>query len=372
MTGPNLIDQPTDPGKARTEVAVTLSGGGYRAMLFHLGFLWRLRDAGMLGSIDRFASVSGGSIVSGMLAVAWTRGLNLADDGASFRKLVAEPVMTLSTERIDVLAGLLGRIPGLNGSVTRRAYDNILYRGARLRDLPAHPRFVFCATSLHSGKMVRINNRYVADWTTGKWEVGDFGVADAVAASSAFPPVLSPVVFDMTGHAFETVEGARHDPPRRFAMTDGGVYDNLGIEAVWKTSHTVYVSDAGKAFAYAKKGPFLLSTQAIQVTAIMQDQIGSLRFRQINDALDPECPPDRKMGGFMVASDYLVTPPPGSLPFNRARALELAATSTRLSNLSTAHARALVNWGYIATDHRVRTTDLGPGMCVLPYPDSPV
>jgi NTE family protein len=326
----------------------------------------------MLGSIDRIASVSGGSIVAGMLGVAWTRGLDLADDGASFRTLVAGPVMKLSTERIDILAGLLGSIPGLNGTVTRGTYDNLLYRGALMRDLPARPRFVFCATSLHSGKMVRINHKYFADWTTGKWSVDDLGVADAVAASSAFPPVLSPVVFDLDGRTFETVDGARYNPPARLSLTDGGVYDNLGIEAVWKNAHTVYVSDAGKAFGYAEKGPFLLSTQAMQVTNIMQDQIGSLRFRQINHAFSPACPKDERMAGFMVSSDFLVEPPPQSPAFDRARALELAATGTRLTRLATGHARALVNWGYIATDHRVRAGGLEPGMCALPYPECPV
>jgi NTE family protein len=356
----------------RSDVAVTLSGGGYRAMLFHLGFLWRLRDADMLRTIDRFASVSGGSIVAGMLGVAWTRGLDLADDGASFRKLVAGPIMKLSTERIDILAGLLGRIPGLNGAITRGTYDNILYSGARMRDMPAHPRFVFCATSLHSGKMVRINHKYIADWTTGTWTIEDLCVSDAVAASSAFPPVLSPVVFGLDERTFEKVKGARYDPPARLSLTDGGVYDNLGIEAVWKTSHTIYVSDAGKAFSYAEKGPFLLSTQAMQVTSIMQDQIGSLRFRQILDAFEPACPEPLRRKGFMVSSDYLVDASPGSPAFDRAHALDLAATGTRLTRLDPARARALVNWGYIATDHRVRAVGLGSGMCALPYPDYPV
>lgn len=223
-----LAPDPKEP----SEVALTLSGGGFRAMLFHLGFLWRLRDAGVLGSIDRIASVSGGSIVAGMLAVAWTRGLDLSDDGESFRRLVAEPVLRLSAEYVDVLAGILGRIPGLNGRVTRTSYDNYLYNAALLRDTPQRPRFVFCATSLHSGKLVRINREYFADWTTGKWSIGNLAVAEAVAASSAFPPVLSPVVFDLAGRQFENFPDSSHMPPDKLCLTDGGVYDNLDIEAV--------------------------------------------------------------------------------------------------------------------------------------------
>ena len=42
-----------------------LSGGGFRATLFHLGALRRLNEIGMLQFIDTFSSVSGGSIING-------------------------------------------------------------------------------------------------------------------------------------------------------------------------------------------------------------------------------------------------------------------------------------------------------------------
>src|SRR5208282_640505 len=49
--------------------ALCLSGGGYRAMLFHLGSLWRLNEAGLLRKLNRISSVSGGSITAGMLGL---------------------------------------------------------------------------------------------------------------------------------------------------------------------------------------------------------------------------------------------------------------------------------------------------------------
>ena len=51
--------------------ALCLSGGGYRAMLFHLGTLWRLNELGYLAKLDRISSVSGGSITSGVLGASW-------------------------------------------------------------------------------------------------------------------------------------------------------------------------------------------------------------------------------------------------------------------------------------------------------------
>lgn len=51
--------------------ALALSGGGFRATLFHLGSLWRLNELGLLSKLARISSVSGGSITSGVLALKW-------------------------------------------------------------------------------------------------------------------------------------------------------------------------------------------------------------------------------------------------------------------------------------------------------------
>ena len=63
-----------DPAaKPRPGMALCLSGGGYRAMLFHLGTIWRLNQLGLLKQIVRVSSVSGGSITAGMLGMAWKK-----------------------------------------------------------------------------------------------------------------------------------------------------------------------------------------------------------------------------------------------------------------------------------------------------------
>src|SRR5215217_1973444 len=64
---------PGDPTEPQQGLALCLSGGGYRAMLFHLGVLWRLNEAGILLRLDRVSSVSGGSIIAGVLALNWAQ-----------------------------------------------------------------------------------------------------------------------------------------------------------------------------------------------------------------------------------------------------------------------------------------------------------
>src|SRR5437762_1106182 len=57
-----------EPKTRRAGVALCLSGGGFRATLFHLGALRRLNELGVLGHVDTVTSVSGGSIMSAFLA----------------------------------------------------------------------------------------------------------------------------------------------------------------------------------------------------------------------------------------------------------------------------------------------------------------
>src|SRR5256885_13934467 len=54
-------------------IALCLSGGGYRAMLFHLGAVWRINELGLLPRLARISSVSTGSIVAGVLGLKWHR-----------------------------------------------------------------------------------------------------------------------------------------------------------------------------------------------------------------------------------------------------------------------------------------------------------
>jgi NTE family protein len=64
-----LIPTDTNAGP-RPGIALCLSGGGYRTVLFHLGALWRLNESAYLPKFARISSVSGGSITAGVLGYA--------------------------------------------------------------------------------------------------------------------------------------------------------------------------------------------------------------------------------------------------------------------------------------------------------------
>ena len=189
-------------------VALCLSGGGYRAMLFHVGVVWRLHDAGWLERLDRVSSVSGGSITAGALALAWPR---LAADG--LEDAFVAPVRALAGRTVDQSSVLVGALT--SDTVSERvskAYRKHLFGDATLQDLPDHPRFVINATSVQSGALFRFSKPYMADYRVGRVDQPDVALADAVAASSAFPPVLSPFELDLRDATWVDEPGQR---PRR-------------------------------------------------------------------------------------------------------------------------------------------------------------
>ena len=220
-------------------------------MLFHAGVLWRLNEAGMLRSLRRISSVSGGSITAGVLGRNWSD-LDFADDVATgLRSALVEPVRTLARTDIDV-AGVLGGALSPWTSIAERVekvYDRTLFRGATLQDLPDEPRFVFNATNLESGVLMRIGKAYLADYRVGRVDQPTLPLALAVTASSAFPPFLSPCRIDLRGADWVTEPGNdladRSGFRDEISLSDGGVYDNLGIESAWKRYDTLLVSDAG-------------------------------------------------------------------------------------------------------------------------------
>ena len=97
----------TDPLEIKLEAgtALCLSGGGYRAMLFHVGVLWRLYEAHLLQDAKRISSVSGGSNTAGVLALKWHQ---LSFDPVRLRSdfvpMVVSPIRALADETIGANA----------------------------------------------------------------------------------------------------------------------------------------------------------------------------------------------------------------------------------------------------------------------------
>lgn len=344
---------PQDVGREPEDlIGLCLSGGGYRAMLFHAGSLLRLHEMGVLAKIDRISSVSGGSITAGVLALVWPQVAGNTNR-ATFMKAVVEPIKRMASETIDgpsVLGGIF--LPGTISSRIADAYDEHLFHGKTLQDLPNTPIFTFNATNLESGSLWRFRKAYMRDWRVGMIKSPKLRLAQAVAASSAFPPVLSPFELGVVPSDFAVKEPGLSDDFRRdIALSDGGVYDNLGLETIWKKCKTVLVSDAGGLLAPDPSPPGDWARQSVRVLDVIDQQVRNLRKRQIMDSFTNNIRQGAYWGIRSNIADY---PAPNALPAPHDRTLALAETPTRLKRLDADDQERLINWGYAICDAAVR------------------
>ena len=192
-TDPVELIETDDPRPPEPGTALCLSGGGYRAMVFHIGVLWRLYEAGFSG-LKRISSVSGGSITAGLLGLKWSElSFDPARSPDRFRAEGRRAAAPLAGETIDADAVIFGVLAARQRQrPRRRRLRRHLFDGATLQDLPDEPRFVINATNVQSGALWRFMKPYMRDYRVGEVKKPTVPLAQAVAASSAFPPVLSP------------------------------------------------------------------------------------------------------------------------------------------------------------------------------------
>ena len=357
----------------RRGAALCLSGGGYRAALFHLGAVRRLNELGVLAQLATVSGVSGGSIVANLLA---DPGLEFPTrDGApragagvvvgGFEELVAAPLARLTSRNIRTPALLSRAKPWkwfARDAAIRALADELAevvpWWSKPLRDnAVAGPAVITGATEIGYG----------VDWVfedptahrphgrVGDYRLGyaapptSLRMADVVAASCAFPPFFAPMVLDgealhlTGGHQGLESDEERASIVRRIRLTDGGVYDNLGLEPVWKRHATVLVSDGGGVFRARTERTVLGRTLRILGIATNGGQSVRSRWLQASYARGV-------LHGTSWALDTVVD---GCYPRQTTELIN--AVRTDLDAFSTAEQHVLERHGYLIADAQVRT-----------------
>jgi len=345
-----------DPARLpQAGIALCLSGGGYRAMLFHVGALIRLNEMGQLPRIDKISSVSGGSITAGVLGFKWGQLVFQNSVATNFQTEIVEPIRKLAGKTIDVSSVLGGLVLGGVADRIAHEYRNYLFGNATLQNLPAkRPIFVINATNMQSKALWRFTKAYMWDWRVGKIENPVIELAVAVAASSAFPPVLSPLELRLDSKQFKPNTG--HDLQREpftsdVVLTDGGVYDNLGIETAWKSLDTIWVSDAGGMYAPEEHPHRDWVRHTLRVLDLLDNQVRSLRKRQVIGSYKAGI---RKGAYWSIWEDLSTFDGNPSLACPFSKTSKIAQTTTRLEGLDTDDQDKIVNWGYAICDGAMR------------------
>ena len=343
-------------GKVEDGTGLCLSGGGYRAMLYHVGALRRLNDMGLLPHLSEIASVSGGSITAAALALSWAK-LKFDENGRAenFEAEFAQPIVTFARIGIDVRAVVMGLLPWRTAADgIAEAYDRHLFHGATLQDLPDRPRFTFMATNLQTGSGWRFSKNYAADYRVGRILQPTFSLALVVAASSAFPPFLSPARFSFDGHIVEAMPGADlHCSPftKGAVLTDGGVYDNLGLERVWKRCRTILVSNAGKTIPAIGRPTGRWVGQTYRTLSIVQQQAENSRRRLLFGAANAG---QRRVAYWSIDTPISAYDCKEATFAQDIEVAEAAGIRTRLNRFTPREIELLIKVGYAGADASMR------------------
>jgi NTE family protein len=345
-------------------------------MLFHLGALWRLNELAYLPRLARISSVSGGSITAGLVGHRWKRLAFLNGKATQFHTEIVTTIRSLASRTIDV-GGVLKGVspPGNIGDKVVASCNRFLFEHATLQDLPDTPRFVINATNVQSGALWRFSKPYMWDWRVGKIANPLTELAVAVAASAASPPVLSPVRLQVKTSDFEPGTGADLQRPpftEDVFLTDGGVYDTLGLETAWKTYDTILVSDGGGKMAPDPEPHTDWVRHALRINDLIDHQVRSLRKRQVIGSFQSAERKGTYWGIRSDVADYPASTPP--LPCPAFQTAALAEYPTRLADVPDIAQERLINWGYAICDAAMRAhvdpaADVPAG---FPYPDAGV
>lgn len=249
-------------------IGLALSGGGSRAIAFHLGCLRALHEAGVLERVNVISAVSGGSVIAAMYVYS-NDAFSSFDDRVCelLRKGIQGNILTRFL-RLDLLLGSLctcivagtcsivvdlvrmaltavwkqfaktrGQTPSwlsrlyspvprwvsrtnaLESILDQRVFRDITMTAARRNDID----IVVNACELRTATAFRFGSRESSSWRFGKIDGNNVKVSRAVAASAAYPILLPALDVEFT---FESKSGEKDQ--KRVILTDGGIYDNLG------------------------------------------------------------------------------------------------------------------------------------------------
>jgi NTE family protein len=366
--------------KERTGLALCLSGGGFRAALFHLGAVRRLNELGILSSVSTISSVSGGSILAAHLATTlnpWPSPGSVVSDWeerveSGFRRFASHNLRTSAIVKRLLPWNWPRSSTGVRALID--CYEHELTQ-LGLGELPARPEFVLSATDMAFG----VNWVFERE-RAGNDQIGylmpppqSWSLARAVAASSCFPPVFNPLPIKQKYDAYKPGEASlehRKSAARDLRLTDGGVYDNLGLEAVWKSHEIVLVSDGGATFdPEPDRGLF---RRLKRYTDIVGNQVTALRKRWlISNFLLGELA-GTYWGIGSQAENYELSDRPSYPPTLVENVI--AEVRTDLDAFSEAEIRVLVNHGYLLADTAIHkhqrqliSRSPVPGL-TIPYP----
>ena len=281
----------------KKNIGIALSGGGIRAMVFHLGFFKWLAKQSLFEQVRLVSSVSGASLCIGMIYahnnLEWptseqylTKVLPSIEKAllydlqlSAIRKLIISP--RFWNKKVNIIAKALEQKWGVHG---------------KLSSLTGDPKWHINCTTFETGKRFVFSRERMGDYSIGHVEKPSIPLSEVMAASSGFPIFIGPYVLEPREYSWTPPEhlgkNGMLSSCKRLHLWDGGVYDNFGLESVFKPDNCgtlteginyIIVSNASPSIGlqFRRIGPSLKNTK--RLLDISMDQVAALRSRSVMD-----------------------------------------------------------------------------------------
>lgn len=289
--------------RSATPIALALSGGGVRAMVFHLGVLKLLAERQLLEHVGRVSTVSGGTLLFGLMlhetSMRWPSSAEfIASVYPRLRQRLCRRSMQWGAAR-QLLKPWNWQFLLSRSNLLALALREEWGIRDKLSDVPIVPEWSLNGTTAETGKRFRFKRDSMGDYTLGYASPGDFPLANAIAVSAAFPGGFGPFTLDTREYTWrrrrawtDSADAAVPAIPehKQLRLYDGGVYDNLGLEPIFdagkgRTKHhgdILIVSDASaplkKGFSAIGLSPWRFK----RLADIIGDQARALRVRTLS------------------------------------------------------------------------------------------
>jgi len=280
-------------------IGLALSGGGVRALVFHLGVFKWLAERGLWKSLGVISSVSGGSLAIGaILSASGNKWPDAEEYLSTSMTLIRKNITGNSLKAHYLIRSVIQPWMIFRGraSIISKILSNTWNLKATFSELPGRPEIVINTTCYETGKNWRFSKQKMGDYFLGYRKSDAIKLSDAISASAAFPGLIGPLRLNLDKGEFELspyypvniIEDIRCI--RHVWLWDGGVYENLGIEYLYKSGKLqknidfLIVSDASAGLGIESRRwswriPFFLPST--RIAEIATDQIRALRARMI-------------------------------------------------------------------------------------------
>jgi len=319
------------------KIGLALSGGGYRAAVFHVGVLSYLAENKLLENVSHVSTVSGGSIAMGLIYKLNNNQWPSNDEYIENILPVIKEHFTKKTLLGSKVSIFLARLSLINGNkALSKKLKNRWKITSSIQDIADSPVWTINTTTAETGKSWRIEKKQMGDYKLGYIKNPEIDLADAIAASAGFPVGIGPYKLDLSSHTFTP----KDDKIRESIMLyDGGLYDNLGTEVFFQNNFDklknvdfLIVSDASKP---VETKTVKLRKRVPRIIDISTEQIRSLRARLFHTFLHKS---DNQEGMYIrIGQEHA--------DLNK-EALCAKSLETNLKKMSTAHYDCALTNGY--------------------------